>query len=109
MTKAEKALLQKLENEYILLNELHQLLLNFGQTALDGGGLCGLAFDLRWMSDMPFDYSIFDAFLKRIHRDLKTAYSVWLFRRGAVKPRIEWLENEMVRVEKEAQKLLARG
>jgi len=109
MTKAEKAALQKLEGEYILLNELHQLLVNFGGTALNGGGLCGLSSSLRWISDMPFDYSIFSALKGRIHRDLKGRHTVWLFRPGRINPRLAWLEKEMATVENEAQKLLACG
>jgi hypothetical protein len=109
MTKAENHMLWKLQNEYILLNELHQLLVNFGRTALNGGGLCGLSSELECGSNKTFDYSIFRSLTGRIRRDLKTAYSVWLFPEGRVKPRIKWLENEMAEVEKEAKKLLSHG
>jgi hypothetical protein len=124
MTKAENHMLWKLQNEYILLNELHQLLVNFGRTALNGGGLCGLSSKLQCGSTKTFDSSIFRSLKGRIRRDLKTvrtkAYgrSVWLFPgekpqrlfpEGRVKPRIKWLENEMAEVEKEAKKLLSHG
>lgn len=113
MTKAENHMLWKLQNEYILLNELHQLLVNFGRTALNGGGLCGLSSKLQCGSNKTFDSSIFRSLKGRIYRDLKTVYldtgSVWLFSPGTVKPRIKWLENEMAEVEKEAKKLLSHG
>jgi hypothetical protein len=109
MTKAENHMLWTLQNEYILLNELHQLLVNFGRTALNGGGLCGLSSKLECGSNKTFDSSIFRSLKGRIRRDLKTVYSVWLFSPGTVKPRIKWLENEMAEVEKEAKKLLSHG
>jgi hypothetical protein len=112
MTKAEKAALQKLEGEYILLNELHQMLTYGGTAALRNGGICHMSYEFKLISEMPLDPSIFHALRCRIIRDLlkEGKYSgSFLFRRGLVWPRLKWLKNEMVTVEKEAQKLLACG